>query len=54
MRQCAWCLRVIDSAGRYTLQPGRKIRSASHGICPTCRDQVRAEIEATPALLAAA
>jgi hypothetical protein len=52
-RQCAWCLRIVDSAGRYTIQPGRKIRTATHGICPACRDVMRSEIESTPALLAA-
>jgi hypothetical protein len=53
-RQCAWCLRVVDSAGRYTIEPGRKIRSATHGICPTCRDVVRSEIDAAPMTLLAA
>jgi len=47
LRQCAWCLRVMDGNGRYTLQPGSKIRSATHGICPTCKEQMRAEIDAT-------
>jgi hypothetical protein len=53
-RQCAWCLLVVDSAGRYTIQPGRKIRSATHGICPACRDVMRSEIDASAPLLAAA
>jgi hypothetical protein len=52
-RQCAWCLLVVDSAGRYTIQPGKKIRSATHGICPACRDEMRSEIDRTPALVAA-
>ena len=54
IRQCAWCWRVVDRSGAYRLQPGRKIRSASHGICPTCKDAMRADIErTTPGLLAA-
>ena len=48
-RQCAWCLLVMDGAGRYTLQPGRKIRTATHGICPSCKEQMRAEIDAPAA-----
>ena len=44
LRQCAWCLLVMDRRGTYTLEPGRKIKSATHGICPKCKDQVRAEI----------
>ena len=52
-RQCAWCLRVVDSAGRYTIQPRRKIRNATHGICPHCKEAMRSEIDASPALAAA-
>jgi hypothetical protein len=48
LRQCAWCLLVKDGTGRYSVQPGRKIRTATHGICPTCKEQMRAEIDATP------
>ena len=56
LRQCAWCLLVMDRIGAYSLQPGKKIRTATHGICPTCKEQVLAEIEATssiPELVAA-
>ena len=53
LRQCAWCLRVMDRFGTYSLQPGQKIKSATHGICPSCKEQMRVEIEATPALVAA-
>jgi hypothetical protein len=52
-RQCAWCLLVMDRLGAYTLQPGHKIRTATHGICPTCKEQLRAEIEETPLQVAA-
>jgi hypothetical protein len=45
MKQCAWCLLVVDGSGRYSLQPGRKIKTATHGICPSCKDEMRAEIE---------
>jgi hypothetical protein len=53
-RQCAWCLRVMDGFGAYSVQPGEKIRAATHGICPRCKDELRAEIEGTPALAAVA
>jgi hypothetical protein len=49
LRQCAWCLLVMDGAGRYSIQPGRKVRSATHGICPACKEAMRQEIDATPA-----
>jgi hypothetical protein len=45
LRQCAWCLLVVDGTGRYSLQPGRKIKTATHGICPACKEQLRAEID---------
>ncbi len=54
LRQCGWCFLVQDANGRYSIQPGRKIRSATHGICPACKEQMRAEIDATPVLVAAA
>ena len=56
LRQCAWCCLVMDRIGAYSLQPGKKIRTATHGICPTCKEQLRAEIDATssiPELVAA-
>lgn len=45
LRQCAWCLLVVDGAGAYSLQPGRKIATATHGICPTCKAVMRADID---------
>lgn len=55
VRQCAWCWLVVDASGGYRVQPGYKIRSATHGICPTCKAALRAEIEASePLLLVAA
>jgi hypothetical protein len=45
LRQCAWCWLVVDSTGKYNVQPGRKIRTATHGICPGCKDTMRAEID---------
>jgi hypothetical protein len=55
LRQCAWCWLVVDNGGSYSLQPGRKIRSATHGICPGCKATMRAEIDraASPLLVAA-
>jgi hypothetical protein len=44
-RQCGWCWLVMDNTGVYTIQAGRKIRSATHGICPSCKAVVRADIE---------
>ena len=54
LRQCAWCLLVVDGLGCYSLQPGRKIKTATHGICPTCKDAMRAEIDAIPSAVAVA
>ena len=53
LRQCAWCLRVMDRLGAYSLQPGHKIKTATHGICPSCKEQMRADIEAVPLVTAA-
>jgi hypothetical protein len=36
----------MEGAGRYSLQPGRKIKTATHGICPACKAEFRAEIDA--------
>jgi hypothetical protein len=56
-RQCAWCWLVMDGAGQYRIRPGHKIKSATHGICPSCKESMRAEIDrpvrAQPVLLAA-
>jgi hypothetical protein len=45
IRQCAWCCRVVDQSGRYGSVAMRKIKSATHGICPTCKEIVRAEFD---------
>jgi hypothetical protein len=52
LRQCAWCWLVVDGRGAYSIQPGRKIKSATHGICPACKEAVRAEIDAGSVLAA--
>ena len=44
-RQCAWCWLVMDPTGQYRIRPGHKIKSATHGICPDCKEVVRAEID---------
>ena len=37
VRQCAWCLRLINSAGeRLSSLPVPKLYEASHGICGVC------------------
>ena len=38
-RQCAWCLRLMDSVGdTISTIPVPKIRKASHGMCKACGD----------------
>ena len=40
VRQCAWCLRLIDDAGeRISLLPKPKIYEATHGMCYICGQQ---------------
>jgi hypothetical protein len=37
IRQCAWCLRLMDEVGIHISQhPLPKIYEATHGICSTC------------------
>ena len=37
VRQCAWCLRLINSVGeRTSTLPVPKMYEASHGICQVC------------------
>ena len=38
VRQCAWCGQVVDDAGEFRLRSERKLRWATHGICPTCKE----------------
>jgi hypothetical protein len=53
-KQCAWCWMTIGETGSYTVQPGHKLKSATHGICPPCKERVKAEIDRTiPVLIAA-
>ncbi len=36
-RQCAWCLRLMDSTGEpISSIPAPKMYEASHGICRVC------------------
>jgi hypothetical protein len=40
VRQCAWCLCLIDSQGtRLSVIPLPKLYEASHGICGVCGKQ---------------
>jgi DNA-binding response OmpR family regulator len=48
LRQCAWCGRVVDGAGQFRLRSGRKLRWASHGICPTCKEAERRALSEPP------
>ena len=43
-RQCAWCGQVRDLSGAFSLHSGRKLRWASHGICPRCKAEEQAEL----------
>ena len=43
-RQCAWCGQVMDEAGEFRLRSGRKLRWATHGICPTCKESERQDL----------
>jgi CheY-like chemotaxis protein len=43
-RQCAWCGQVKDLSGTFSLHSGRKLRWASHGICPRCKAEKQAEL----------
>jgi hypothetical protein len=45
LRQCAWCQRVRDEDGSYSEEPQRRLRTATHGICPSCAREFRAEID---------
>ncbi len=37
VRQCAWCLRLIDAAGeRISTAPLPKLYEATHGMCSIC------------------
>ena len=36
VRQCAWCLRVVDVDGRYRLVAESLVKGASHGCCEAC------------------
>ena len=47
VRQCAWCRRVMDEQGQFTYVSGRKLRWASHGICPRCKEVERAHLLAS-------
>ena len=54
LRQCAWCWLVVDQTGAYSLQAPAKIRTATHGICPTCKAALLAELgQPSPARVAA-
>ena len=49
LRQCAWCLRLIDLVGkRLSTQPLPKLYEASHGMCSVCgtlwMEQVRTSL----------
>jgi len=39
VRQCAWCNRIEGPPGRYDVVATQKLRDATHGICPECKDR---------------
>lgn len=46
VRQCAWCLRIVEIGGEYGGAPlSRKLHEATHGICPTCKSQALESLE---------
>ncbi len=46
VRQCAWCLRIIDNHGeRMTAVPQPKLYEATHGICYVCGMQWLEKVE---------
>ncbi len=46
VRQCAWCYAVLDRDDVYSLQPRIRLQGVTHGVCPVCKAQLYAEIEA--------
>ena len=38
VRQCAWCRRILDSAGRFRIRSDVIIAEASHGCCSRCAE----------------
>jgi len=54
LRQCAWCWLVKDHTGIYSVQAVAKLKTATHGICPTCKAAMLAEIDCVPPALIAA
>ena len=44
VRQCAWCRQVMDDSGEFRLRSGRKLRWATHGICPVCKERERQDL----------
>ena len=46
VRQCAWCYAVLDRDDVYSLQPRIRLQGVTHGVCPVCKGQLYAEIEA--------
>lgn len=48
-RQCAWCLCVAGSDGRYGREPRPTLIAATHGICPRCAEVFLAEADASAA-----
>jgi hypothetical protein len=41
VRQCAWCRRVADGAGRYRFPALSLLPEASHGCCRGCETRLR-------------
>lgn len=47
VRQCAWCLCLIDAQGkRISSSPLPKLYEASHGICSVCGESCMEQITA--------
>lgn len=51
VRQCAWCLRLIDGAGEHiSLLPVPKCYEATHGMCINCGTKWMQQVEEDQAI----
>ena len=51
VRQCAWCLRLIDDAGeRVSPSPLPKLYEASHGMCGICGTRWMEQVLGSPGI----
>ena len=47
VKQCSWCRRLADADGEYRGEPQDvPAETATHGVCPDCRERMEAEVRA--------